>query len=48
MEKEDFQDIAVHDLTQNAKLVVRLFFLVAYVPNILICLLGLKAWFVST
>lgn len=48
LERQGFQDVVVRDLTENMRPMMRLFFLVAYVPYLVICLLGLQAWFVNT
>ncbi|KAI4130988.1 MAG: hypothetical protein LQ347_003166 [Umbilicaria vellea] len=48
LEKQGFQDVVVEDLSENVKPMVLLFFLVAYIPYLFICLLGLQAWFVNT
>lgn len=48
LEKQGFRDVAVADLTENVRPMARLFFLVAYIPYIFICLLGLQMWFINT
>jgi sterol 24-C-methyltransferase len=48
LEKQSFQDVVVEDLSENIKPMMRLFFLVGYMPYLIICLLGLQAWFVNT
>lgn len=48
LEEQGFEDVVVTDLSDNIKPMLRLFFLVAYVPYLVICLLGLQAWFVNT
>ena len=48
LENQGFQDVVVKDLSENVKPMMRLFFLVAYIPYFFICLLGLQAWFVNT
>ena len=48
LENQGFEDIVVKDLSENVKPMMRLFYLVAYIPYIFICLLGLQAWFVNT
>lgn len=48
LERQGFQDVVVRDLTENMRPMMRLFFLVAYIPYLVICLLGLQAWFVNT
>ncbi len=48
LEKQGFQNVVVKDLSENIKPMMRLFFLVGYIPYLIICLLGLQAWFVNT
>lgn len=48
LERQGFQDVLVQDLSENVRPMARLFFLVGYVPYLIICLLGLQAWFVNT
>ena len=48
LEKQGFQDVVVKDLSENMRPMMRLFFLVGYIPYLIICLLGLQAWFVNT
>ncbi|KAL9583036.1 MAG: hypothetical protein Q9212_002940 [Teloschistes hypoglaucus] len=48
MKDQGFEDIESRDLTANMRPLMRLFFLLAYIPYLLICLLGLQAYFVST
>ena len=48
LERQGFQDVVVDDLSENIKPMVRLFFLVGYVPYLIISLLGLQARFVNT
>ena len=48
LEEQGFQDVVVEDLSENMKPMLRLFFIVAYIPYLFICLLGLQAWFVNT
>lgn len=48
LERQGFQDVVVEDLSENVRPMARLFFLVAYIPYLVICLLGLRAWFVNT
>ncbi|KAI9676468.1 MAG: hypothetical protein M1817_000625 [Caeruleum heppii] len=43
-----FQDIEVEDLSKNIRPMLRFFFLLAYLPYLLIKLLGLQPWFVNT
>ena len=48
LERQGFRDVVVQDLTENIKPMARLFFLVGYIPYLIICFLGLQAWFVNT
>lgn len=48
LERHGFRDVVVEDLSENVRPMARLFFLVAYIPYLLICVLGLQAWFVNT
>lgn len=48
LERQGFQEVVVEDLSENIKPMMRLFFLVGYIPYLIICLLGLEAWFVNT
>ena len=48
LEKRGFQDVVVEDLSENIKPMVMLFYVVAYIPFLLIRFLGLEAWFVNT
>ena len=48
LERQGFQDVVVRDLSENIKPMARLFFLVGYIPYLIICFLGLQAWFVNT
>ncbi len=43
-----FQDIEVQDISENVKPLVRLFYILAYIPWIIVCFLGLQAYFVNT
>lgn len=43
-----FENIETRDLSPNIKPLLRLFFLVAYLPFLLIRLLGIESWFVNT
>ncbi|KAK9358393.1 S-adenosyl-L-methionine-dependent methyltransferase [Lipomyces starkeyi] len=43
-----FQEVVVKDLTTNVTPMLRLFFVMAYIPYLFITLLGLEAWFVNT
>lgn len=48
LERQGFENVVREDLTENMRPMMRLFFLVAYIPYLIICLLGLQAWFVNT
>ena len=48
LEEQGFQDVVLRDLTENMRPMMRLFFLVGYIPYLIICFLGLQAWFVNT
>ncbi|KAI9847415.1 MAG: hypothetical protein M1837_002604 [Sclerophora amabilis] len=48
LEERGFRDVVVEDLSTNIKPMLRLFFIVAYLPYFLIQFLGLQAWFVNT
>jgi sterol 24-C-methyltransferase len=43
-----FVDVVVTDLTINVTPMLRLFFILAYIPYLIIKFLGLQAWFVNT
>lgn len=48
LEEAGFQDVTVNDLSTNIRPLLRLFFIVAFIPYMLIRLLGLQPWFVNT
>ena len=48
LEEQGFRDVVVEDLTENIRPMARLFFLVAYLPYIFICVLGMQEWFINT
>ncbi|KAI9787798.1 MAG: hypothetical protein M1816_007446 [Peltula sp. TS41687] len=48
LEQTGFRDVGVEDLSMNIRPMLRLFFVVAFVPYLVIRLLGLQAWFVNT
>ncbi|MCJ1388873.1 hypothetical protein MMC18_001724 [Xylographa bjoerkii] len=48
LENQGFEDVVVWNLSENMEPMMRLFFLVAYIPYFFICLLGLRAWLVNT
>jgi ubiquinone/menaquinone biosynthesis C-methylase UbiE len=47
LEKVGFEEVEVHDLSQNIAPMMRFFFLLAYLPYLLIQLLSLEAHFVN-
>ncbi len=48
LERRGFQDVVVGDLSENIKPMIMLFYIVAYIPFLIIRFLGLEAWFVNT
>ena len=48
LEDQGFIDINNEDITENIKPMMRLFFMVGYIPYLIIYFLGLRAWFVNT
>ena len=48
VQKTGFQQIHKQDLTDNVKPMVKLFYLLAYIPWIIICWVGLQSHFVNT
>lgn len=48
LESRGFQDVVVGDLSENIKPMIMLFYIVAYIPFLIIRFLGLEAWFVNT
>ena len=48
MEERGFEDIETRNLTENIKPLMRLFYLLAYIPYLIIGLLGLQAYFINT
>lgn len=48
LERRGFQDVVVEDLSENIKPMIMLFYVVAYIPFLIIQFLGLEAWFVNT
>ncbi|KAL8727497.1 MAG: hypothetical protein Q9166_006021 [cf. Caloplaca sp. 2 TL-2023] len=48
MQDQGFEDIEAADLTENIRPMMRLFFMLGYIPYLIICFLGLQAWFVNT
>lgn len=47
LENVGFQNVEVQDLSQNVAPMMRFFFLLAYIPYLIIRLLGLEARFVN-
>ena len=48
LERRGFQDVVVGDLSENIKPMMMLFYIVAYIPFLIIRFLGLEAWFLNT
>ncbi|MCJ1361695.1 hypothetical protein MMC16_000795 [Acarospora aff. strigata] len=48
LEVAGFQDVVVTDLTENIRPMLLLFFVVAYIPYLIIRFFGLEPWFVNT
>ncbi|KAL8666532.1 MAG: hypothetical protein Q9202_001330 [Teloschistes flavicans] len=48
MEDQGFEDVKSRDLTENIRPLMRFFYLLAYIPYLIICLFGLQAYFVNT
>ncbi|KAK9374211.1 S-adenosyl-L-methionine-dependent methyltransferase [Lipomyces chichibuensis] len=48
LEDVGFQDVVVKDYTINVTPMLRLFFVMAFIPYLFIRLLGLESWFVNT
>ncbi len=48
LEDSGFTDIVVRDYSENIKPMTRLFYLVAYIPWLIITLLGLERFFINT
>jgi hypothetical protein len=48
LEETGFEDVVVRDLSENVMPMIRLFFVLAYVPYLFVRLLGLEAWLVNT
>ena len=48
LRESGYQDIAVKNLSTNIRPMLRLFFIVAFLPYLFIRLLGLEPWFVNT
>ncbi|KAL8904353.1 MAG: hypothetical protein Q9207_003332 [Kuettlingeria erythrocarpa] len=48
MEEQGFVDITSRDLSENIRPLMRLFYLIGFLPYLIICLLGLQARFINT
>ncbi|KAF2456181.1 S-adenosyl-L-methionine-dependent methyltransferase [Lineolata rhizophorae] len=48
VEEVGFEDVVVRDLSANVEPMLRLFFILAYVPYLLVRMFGLEKWFVNT
>ena len=48
LEEAGFEDVAVEDLSENILPMVRMFYILAFIPYMIIAFLGLKAYFVNT
>ena len=48
LQEVGFIDITVTDLSINIRPMLRLFFIIAFIPYFIICFLGLQSWFVNT
>ena len=48
LEEAGFEDVAVKDLSENVLPMVRRFYILTFIPYMIISFLGLKAYFVST
>lgn len=48
LEEAGFEDVVVKDLSENVLPMLRMFYLLAFIPYLIISLLGLKARFVNT
>ncbi|KAI9870927.1 MAG: hypothetical protein M1830_003625 [Pleopsidium flavum] len=48
LEDAGFQDVVLKDLSENITPMLWLFFVLAYIPYLIIRFLGLEAWFVNT
>lgn len=48
LEKAGFEDVIVTDLSDNVTPMLRLFYLLAFIPYLIISFLGLKAVFINT
>ncbi|KAL8935948.1 MAG: hypothetical protein Q9216_005179 [Gyalolechia sp. 2 TL-2023] len=48
LEEQQFIDVDEEDLSENIRPMARLFYVMAYIPFLIISFLGLHAWFVNT
>ncbi|RAL17629.1 class I SAM-dependent methyltransferase [Aspergillus homomorphus CBS 101889] len=48
LEDAGFEDVVVRDYSENIRPMTRLFFLVAYVPYLIVTMLGLQRYFINT
>jgi ubiquinone/menaquinone biosynthesis C-methylase UbiE len=48
LKEAGFEDIVLEDLSVNIRPMLRLFYLIAIIPYLIISFLGLEAWFVNT
>ena len=48
LEDAGFEDVVLEDLSLNIRPMLRLFYIIAVIPYLLITLFGLNAWFVNT
>ena len=48
LERQGFQDVVAEDLSENIKPMVMLFYILTYIPFLIIRFLGLEAWFLNT
>jgi hypothetical protein len=48
LEKVGFQDVVVRDISENALPMLRMFYLLAFIPYFIITFLGLKPYFPNT
>jgi ubiquinone/menaquinone biosynthesis C-methylase UbiE len=48
LEEAGFEDVVVKDLSENVLPMLRMFYILAFIPYFIIAFLGLKPWFVNT
>lgn len=48
LEEAGFEDVVVKDLSENVLPMLRMFYLLAFIPYLIIAFLGLKAYFINT